>query len=193
MRYTEYHADKAVIKDKALLPDAMDKLAKIEDLEEKNTDIDQITTEMMEYICDSVCKHSNNAMLLQEELDGFCAECKMGNFVCDILNTYNRLNDFEKSQSHDLLKKLSEYRNLEEQGLLLKLPCKVGDVVYEFVEKIGKKGHWEEDKYFVDEWEKNIIREREFNLYMLASGEFGKTIFLTEQEAQAALEKMEGE
>ena len=84
MRYTEYHADKAVIKDKALLPDAMEKLAKVEDLEEKNTDIDQITTEMMEYICDSVCKHSNNAMLLQEELDGFCAECKMGKFVCDI-------------------------------------------------------------------------------------------------------------
>ena len=30
MRYTEYHADKAVIKDKTLLPDAMEKLAKIE-------------------------------------------------------------------------------------------------------------------------------------------------------------------
>jgi hypothetical protein len=34
MRYTEYHADKAVIKDKALLPEAMEKLAKVEDLEE---------------------------------------------------------------------------------------------------------------------------------------------------------------
>ena len=34
MRYTEYHADKAVIKDKALLPDAMEKLAKVEDAEE---------------------------------------------------------------------------------------------------------------------------------------------------------------
>lgn len=34
MRYTEYHCDKAVIKDKALLPDAMEKLAKVEDAEE---------------------------------------------------------------------------------------------------------------------------------------------------------------
>lgn len=38
MRYTEYHADKAVIKDKALLPDAMEKLAKIEDIEETGCD-----------------------------------------------------------------------------------------------------------------------------------------------------------
>ena len=34
MRYTEYHAGKAVIKDKELLPDAMEKLAKLEDAEE---------------------------------------------------------------------------------------------------------------------------------------------------------------
>lgn len=93
----------------------------------------------------------------------------------------------------EFLNHIDKLLEAEEQGLLLKLPCKVGDVVYEFVEKIGKKGHWEEDKYFVDEWEINIIRERGFDLYMLASGEFGKTVFLTEQEAQAALEKMKGE
>lgn len=34
MRYTEYHAGVAVIKDKALLKEAMAKLAKLEDLEE---------------------------------------------------------------------------------------------------------------------------------------------------------------
>ena len=35
MRYTEYHAGVAVIKDKALLKEAMQKLAKLEDLEEQ--------------------------------------------------------------------------------------------------------------------------------------------------------------
>lgn len=35
MRYTEYHAGVAVIKDKALLKKAMQKLAKLEDLEEQ--------------------------------------------------------------------------------------------------------------------------------------------------------------
>lgn len=36
MRYTEYHAGKAVIKDKNKLPEAMEKLAKIEDAEDTN-------------------------------------------------------------------------------------------------------------------------------------------------------------
>ena len=34
MRYTEYHCGKAVIKDKALLSEAMQKLAMYEDIEE---------------------------------------------------------------------------------------------------------------------------------------------------------------
>ncbi len=29
-----------------------------------------------------------------------------------------------------LIQKLGEYEDLEEQGLLIKLPCKVGDTVY---------------------------------------------------------------
>ena len=65
-------------------------------------------------------------------------------------------------------------------------PCKVGDVVYEAVEKVGKKGHWEEDKYIVDEWEENIIRERKFNLILWEQC-WGKTVFLTRQEAEAKL------
>lgn len=36
MRYTEYHAGKAVIKDKNLLSEAMEKLASYEDTEEKD-------------------------------------------------------------------------------------------------------------------------------------------------------------
>ena len=35
------------------------------------------------------------------------------------------------------LRKLAEYENLEEQGLLLRLPCKVGDKVYRYIEKKG--------------------------------------------------------
>lgn len=36
MRYTEYHAGKAVIKDKDLLAEAMEKLVRMEDAEEKD-------------------------------------------------------------------------------------------------------------------------------------------------------------
>lgn len=34
MRYTEYHAGKAVIKDRSLLAEAMEKLARMEDAED---------------------------------------------------------------------------------------------------------------------------------------------------------------
>lgn len=66
MRYTEYHAGKAVIKDKNQLPAAMEKLAKIED-KEKDTDkeqtlqksVSQIIQDVCEDICDNYCKYSN--------------------------------------------------------------------------------------------------------------------------------------
>ena len=34
----------------------------------------------------------------------------------------------------DILEKFAEYEDLEEQGLLLRLPCKVGDTVWELDE-----------------------------------------------------------
>ena len=41
-------------------------------------------------------------------------------------------NCYDHSCDHinDAIKKLSEYEDLEEQGLLLKLPCKVGDILW---------------------------------------------------------------
>ena len=64
MRYTEYHAGVAVIKDKALLPQAMEKLAKFEDM-----------TEIPQICCDEYCKYPNQR-LRPEELDEICAECE---------------------------------------------------------------------------------------------------------------------
>lgn len=65
MRYTEYHAGKAVIKDRSLLPQAMEKLAKIEDM-----------TEIPQICCDEYCKYPNQR-LRQEELDEICTECEL--------------------------------------------------------------------------------------------------------------------
>lgn len=65
MRYTEYHAGKAVIKDRKLLPGAMEKLAKIEDM-------DQIP----KICCDEYCKYPNRR-LRQGKLDEICAECEL--------------------------------------------------------------------------------------------------------------------
>lgn len=65
MRYTEYHAGVAVIRDKALLPQAMEKLAKIEDMDR----IPQIC-------CDEYCKYPQQGRT-PEDMDRICDECKL--------------------------------------------------------------------------------------------------------------------
>lgn len=58
----------------------------------EETAIDKITTEMAKYICDNLCRFPR----------------EMGQFICDILNEYNRINDFEQTQSCKLLQKVAE-------------------------------------------------------------------------------------
>jgi hypothetical protein len=79
----------------------------------------------------------------------------------------NRLNDI-----------LREYKELEEQGLLLKLPCKVGDIIYEIVNdeiiSFSFQKQWRIARY-------------------LEAGIFGKIAFLTKEEAEKALlKRLEG-
>lgn len=72
--------------------------------------------------------------------------------------------------------KLAEYEDLEEQGKLLKLPCKIGQRVYMIYQFCGE-GAWE-------------IEEHKIKLEDLEN--IGKTVFLTRQEAEQALAEMEG-
>ncbi len=62
MRYTEYHAGKAVIRDKELLSQAMEKLAKIEDMKD-----------IPSTICDKYCKYPD----VCGETSFFCDNCAM--------------------------------------------------------------------------------------------------------------------
>lgn len=94
--------------------------------------------------------------------------------------------------------KLREYENLEEQGRLVKLPCKVGDVLY-FAhhdrvissEVLSVKYHAEAENHDV------FIRER---LTIDVEGvsaeidfcDIGKTVFLTKSEAEAKLKELRG-
>lgn len=65
--------------------------------------MDRITTEMAEHICDNLCKYPNSVS--EDELIEHCSNCKMGRFVCDILNEHNKINDFEKTKSYKLFEK----------------------------------------------------------------------------------------
>ncbi len=95
--------------------------------------------------------------------------------------------------------KLAEYEGLEEQGLLLRLPCEVGDMVYAYCSEFGIL------QYEVD----NIVIGEKITYQCSAYSEpigdcpsecldeiepdiddFGKTVFLTHEEAEVALQKM---
>lgn len=104
-------------------------------------------------------------------------------------------------KNHDYISaaiKLAEYENLEEQGRLIKLPCKVGDTVYYF-----SGGYYKNIK----NWKITPIKVTEFNIKVNKSGKLiplaliangtrypmssiGKTVFLTKSEAEAKLKEL---
>lgn len=75
----------------------------------------------------------------------------------------------------ELREALKRYEDAEEQGLLIRLPCKVGDTVYYIV---GRR----------------ILEVKNVDLFFLllsvAEKRFGKTVFLTKEEAETMLEYM---
>ena len=86
----------------------------------------------------------------------------------------------------DILEKLAEYEDLEEQGLLLRLPCKVGTTVYnttwwdDIQEKVKVDG-----KTFYRTVHKHKVSKSTFSLVDIYN--FGKTVFLTKAEAEQKL------
>lgn len=96
----------------------------------------------------------------------------------------------------DMVKKLVNYEDLEEQGRLIKLPCKVGDTVYCIENKeiytctVGKisisknNGVWVEINF---PKEMPDIVAIEYNL-----DDIGKTVFLTKSGAEAKLKELRG-
>ena len=50
-------------------------------------DLNKITTNMMEHVCDKLCYYPKT-VTDQDQMNDICAACKMGQFVCDICNTW---------------------------------------------------------------------------------------------------------
>ena len=101
--------------------------------------------------------------------------------------------DVDMCQRYVAFDKLAEYEDLEEQGLLLKLPCKVGDTVY----AIGfnnKPVVYESVVLSILITEKEIVfnvKVDEFEINsQLKQSMFGKTVFLTQDEAEEKLKGM---
>lgn len=99
-----------------------------------------------------------------------------------------------------IAQKLKNYEDLEEQGLLIKLPCKVGDTVYYISEGLIEPCTVEviflayyTDKDGNNSYMAEIHYDREDCPYVSTEiyfTEIGKTVFLTRNEAEEALQKM---
>jgi hypothetical protein len=98
---------------------------------------------------------------------------------------------------HNVLQKLTEYEGLEEQGRLIKLPCKVGDTVYAIGFNNNKPIIYESVVLSVLITEKEIafnVKVDEFEINsQLKQSMFDKTVFLTKSEAEAKLKELRGE
>ena len=97
--------------------------------------------------------------------------------------------------------KLADYEDAEEQGLLLRLPCKVGDVVYQISENFIEPCTVE--TIFLGKYmDRNgnccnmaeIYYDRDDCPYVSTAIYFtdiGETVFLTKEEAEQKLKEME--
>ena len=94
---------------------------------------------------------------------------------------------------------LAYYEYLEEQGLLIRLPCKVGDTVYYTGKHNNVKKCVVKHIYISNNILAYVIccymqfGDKPAIEFIVEANDFGKTVFLTRQEAEAALMKMEGE
>ena len=104
------------------------------------------------------------------------------------------------------LKELREYKQLEEQGLLLRLPIKVGDTVYCIYERYTKCSEYGQvfEEYSCQgceclecdsHKELYVQSQKAYSLDWIVSNlkRFGKTVFLTKSEAEQKLKEMESD
>ena len=86
----------------------------------------------------------------------------------------------------ELLEELKSYKEAEEQGLLVRLPCKVGDSVFIIVGKdISRQGIRK-----IEISDNSIIFKTNRQKRIFHVAEFGKSVFLTREEAEKKLEEM---
>lgn len=114
-----------------------------------------------------------------------------------------------KMSKAEMAKEIREWRNAEEQGFLLRLPCKVGDTVYVVTSPFNVFDDIEYDENMKDEVYEAYVSSvsfyesgEQYRIYAKVTNhfigayfrecDFGKTVFLTREEAEAKLAEMEG-
>lgn len=103
-----------------------------------------------------------------------------------VLESWNKsckaIDDVDQ-EAKDIVREALELKIAEEQGLILRLPCKIGDKVYQI-----------EDGYIYKFNARSIDVRKENEEYIFCidsmdykMDDFGKTVFLTKEDAEQAL------
>ena len=117
-----------------------------------------------------------------------------------IKESLNHLALFIKKEDAE---KFAEWKNAEEQERLLKLPCAVGDIIWDI--DFGRPCGYDVTGFSFgslndDDWEEEKVLDKVVVYYTNSNGsitgtfavsEIGKTVFLTREEAEAALKELE--
>ena len=132
---------------------------------------------------DEVIEHCNKTCDMTE---------KVANVRGHKLESIESKQFWEHYQVRNWLNELKQYKDLEEQGLLLRLPCPIGTTVYnttwwdDVTEKVKVNG-----KTFYRTVHKHKVSKSTFSLLDIC--DFGKTVFLTKAEAEQKLKEMESD
>lgn len=93
----------------------------------------------------------------------------------------------------EILKKLAHYEDAEKQGLLLRLPCKVGDTVYRISDRLNVR------RKYIEKTNISRIAIDKDEIYVFCSCKpnvkriFGVHVFSTKEEAEHKLKEMESD
>ena len=124
---------------------------------------------------------------------GCGSNCKYGFEYC-------RKEDWENCKTiDDVIDKLAQYEDLEDNGLLLRLPCKVGDTIYEVSyenrEFVIKEHIVKEFIYRAYRFPRIEIYCENENGFLVCNniGKLDECLFLTKAEAEKKLKEMESD
>ena len=118
---------------------------------------------------------------------------------CDKYCKKQRVETCNECVIYQAIQKLAEYENAEEQGLLLRLPCKVGDTIYEVSyenrEFVIKEHIVNEFIYRAYRFPRIEIYCENENGFLVCNniGKLDECLFLTQAEAEQKLKEMESD
>ena len=136
--------------------------------------------------------------LTEKQSSGYDLKAMNGEY-CNRYCEQQRVETCNECVIYQAIQKLAEYENVEEQGLLLRLPCKVGDTIYEVSyenrEFVIKEHIVNEFIYRAYRFPRIEIYCENENGFLVCNniGKLDECLFLTKAEAEQKLKEMESD